>query len=128
MPSPNTLPDDITIEYSSRGKRTRKHFTNRFEARRFWGQKDAAGKSPKVVRPILAPVYSLQELHRLVQSNPRYMRLLLHAGELNCWRIDKARDFTAALLEQESGEWAAEVLEKVNAAREAEAEGGALCR
>src|SRR6476620_4297378 len=55
MASPRTLPDNVTIEYDSRGKRVRKTFASAFEARKFWKVKDQDGKNPKVISDKPAP-------------------------------------------------------------------------
>lgn len=40
----------VTIEFDKRGRRTTKEFANPHEAKRFYVQKDHAGKNPKIVR------------------------------------------------------------------------------
>ena len=39
----------VTVEYDSRGERTRKTLPNSFEARRFYKRKDREGRNPQVV-------------------------------------------------------------------------------
>jgi hypothetical protein len=56
------FPEDVTLEYTSRGKRVRKTFDDMYAARRFYAAKLRAGADPKVVRPpdppevVLAPI------------------------------------------------------------------------
>lgn len=40
----------VVIEYDARGQRVRKSFDDAYEARRFWIQKDKAGRNPRVVK------------------------------------------------------------------------------
>jgi hypothetical protein len=130
--SPNTIPDDIWIEYDSRGGRARKHFTDKFAARRFWAAKDRDGKSPRVVkqRPRLEPVGSLAELGANAATNPRYAQLaLIAARNLGGGVFERVQDaiewleMNAAECElEEFGE--GDVVDEINALRDIEAEGG----
>jgi hypothetical protein len=50
-PSRFQIPNDpVVIEYDSRGKRVTKTFSSAYAARRFWMEKDKAGKNPKVIK------------------------------------------------------------------------------
>ena len=40
----------VVVEYACRGKRKQRRFENPFEARRFWIEKDRAGRNPRVKR------------------------------------------------------------------------------
>lgn len=133
--SPNTIPDDIWIEYDCRGKRKRMHFTNKFTARQFWASKDEDGKNPRVVkqRPRLEPVGSLGQLGAWAAVNPRYAQLaMLAARNLGGGIIERVQDaiywleMNAAEAELEgSGE--GDVVDEINALLDIEAEGGAAC-
>ena len=51
MTSPSSLPrEPVVIEYTSRGVRVTKSFIDPYAARRFWIQKDKAGKTPRVLK------------------------------------------------------------------------------
>ena len=45
---PKYPPEPIAIEYTCRGKRVQRTFTDHYEARRFYAVKDKAGRNPKV--------------------------------------------------------------------------------
>lgn len=47
---PRYQPEPVAIEYTSRGKRVLKQFTDHYAARRFYSMKDKQGKRPKVKR------------------------------------------------------------------------------